>query len=349
MFVKIGGSKDVRSQLDFHRPPMPINNDLIVNVEDTKPQTLGDDRQVCLDNGASLPSTPDLREQEEDPAVEATPRPGYPFPSAKAADPTSSGTRSPPSEFGSTLSAPPTPTKGKSKNAQRKAARKRAKKKKKSLNVNEPEETEGDESTTTDQSKSQEQELTVWDRIRNLKKKGETLSSVTDRESERLERERRERVRREQETREQERREQECREKERRDRERRERSRAETPMGNLAQAIQIHKFDMSDNSKLCNWCDSVHDQMKMSDIWERVADDVFPKHSVSSALAPVADVRSKRLSSSTTPSPIAHAGSAVHAERRTSKSWRGRIFATHSLPAHQSSSPTSSLTRTFAV
>lgn len=95
---------------------------------------------------------------------------------------TSPGTHSPTSELGTTMSAPPTPTKSKNKNAQRKAARKRAKNKKKSLG--ELEETEGeDESTTTDQSKSPEQEPTVWDRLRNLKIKGETFT-ISDRECE---------------------------------------------------------------------------------------------------------------------------------------------------------------------
>lgn len=184
MFVKIGGAKDVRveAELDFNRPPIPIDNDLIVDVEEL-PQDNLSVKTASINGDADLPSTSLVQNGKEDNAVDDTPKPGFPFPAAKKnADPTSPGTLSAPSELASTLSAPPTPTMSKTKNAQRKAARKRAKNKKKGLG--ELEETEGeDESTTTDQSKTQEQELTVWDRVRNLKNK-DTVSSVTDREHE---------------------------------------------------------------------------------------------------------------------------------------------------------------------
>lgn len=247
MFVKIGETKDVRveAELEFHHRPIPIGNNLIVDVEVTPDGKL-------LKNGgsfngdASLPSTP-LVGREDDTAVDNTPKPGYPFPnSSKNDDPTSPGPRSPISELGSTLSAPPTPTKSKNKNAQRKAARKRAKNKKK--NLGELEETEGeDESTTTDQSKPQEPELTVWDRVRNLKNKGETSSSATDRERERRERERQQRG-------------------------------AETPTGLPAQTIQVQTFN---DLQQCNWCGNTHSPSESFEIWERVADNVFPKQNVS--------------------------------------------------------------------
>lgn len=184
MFVKIGEAKDVRMEadLDFGRPPIPIGNNLIVNVEELPQdsQSLKNGSINGDDASPSMPSTPLTQNGKEDTPIDDTPKPGYPFPaSTKNADPTSPGTPSPPTELHTTLSAPPTPTKSKNKNAQRKAARKRAKNKKK--NLGELEETEGeDESTTTDQSKPQEQELTVWDRVRNLKNK-DTVSSITDR------------------------------------------------------------------------------------------------------------------------------------------------------------------------
>lgn len=184
MFVKIGEAKDVRveADLDFGRPPIPIGNNLIVNVEELPQDSQSLKSGSINGDGASpsMPSTSLTQNGKEDTTVDDTPKPGYPFPaSTKNADPTSPGTPTPPTEVDTTISAPPTPTKSKNKNAQRKAARKRAKNKKK--NLGELEETEGeDESTTTDQSKPQEQELTVWDRVRNLKNK-DTVSSITDR------------------------------------------------------------------------------------------------------------------------------------------------------------------------
>lgn len=250
MFVKISGTKDVRveAELDFSRRPIPIGPGLIVDVEEL-PQDNLSLKSGSINGDADRPPTPLVQSSKEDTAVDDTPKPGYPFPaSTKNADTTSPGTRSPPSELGSTLSAPPTPTKSKSKNAQRKAARKRAKNKKK--NLGELEETEGeDESTTTDQSKTpqtpQEPELTVWDRVRNLKNKDVT-SSITDREREQP-------------------------------REQRAHG-TETPMGTPVQTIQLQTFN---DIQQCNWCGNTHNPAQSFEIWERVANDVFPDQTVS--------------------------------------------------------------------
>lgn len=244
--VKIGNTKDVRTmtapELELHPRPIPIGNGLIVDVEAMLQE--GDSKL----NGhvTSRPSTPAIAQHKDDSVMEETPKPGYHFTvTDKAAFPMSPGTPSPTLELDSTLSAPPTPPKSKSKNAQRKAARKRAKNKKK--NLGEFEETEGDaESTTTDQSKTQEPELTVWDRVRNLKNRAEITLSVTDREHERRDGPQRE-------------------------------NGAKTPIGTPSNTVQLQTFN---DSQDCNWCGSVHDKNQSFEIWGQLADTLFPKQTV---------------------------------------------------------------------
>lgn len=49
------------------------------------------------------------------------------------------------------------------------------------------------------------------------------------------------------------------------------------------QTIQLQTFN---DLKECNWCGNTHSPTESFELWGRVADDVFPKHSVSCLTLP---------------------------------------------------------------